>query len=272
MGEYGKHFFLESVKRVAYLFVGALLVLGWNNWQTSDLEYRQGTKNGYLHTSLGQQGLTMAYEGKPLKNISVVEFTIFNRTSRQFSDVDLLFSVVGPESQMTLVSSGIIPPHGLPHSETVEELPVKDTRTKKFRLKVIPKQHDTDYFDAVFVFDGEKAPSMSVVSLSKDVSIGAYREWKDTIKALARLLIIIVFLYTITFSVPSLLKHFFGPRHHRKFVKRFLQHAAKLREQGELKSTDEQAIADASKIYASFTLPKTNKLWSKIFGAQHFDY
>ena len=35
----------------------------------------------------------MAYKDKPLNNVSFVEFGIFNRTSKQFVDVDLAFSV-----------------------------------------------------------------------------------------------------------------------------------------------------------------------------------
>jgi hypothetical protein len=196
----------------------------------------------------------MAYEGKPLKNVSVVEFGIFNRTSRQFGDVDLVFSVDDPKSQMTLVSSGIITPSGLPHAETVEELPVKevkDTRTKKFRLKVIPKQRATEYFHAVFVFDGEKAPAMSVVSLSKDVSIGTYQEWKDITKILLISLVFMSLVFAIMVAVSSLIEHFVGPRRHRKSIERFTtghflrsqwQHR-KQRESCSLHLTSKQAVA-----------------------------
>ena len=84
---------------------------------------------------------------------------------------------------MTLVSSGINTLNGLPPADTVEKVPAdQNTRTKKYRLKVVPKQSKTANFHAVFVFAGEKAPSMSVVSLSKDVALEAYQGWKDIIK------------------------------------------------------------------------------------------
>jgi len=89
LGEYRRHIFGEAVKGLTAAFVGALLLWGGQKWVASDLEYQQISRNGYLSTPLGQQGLTIAYEGKPLKNVSVVEFGIFNRTSRQFGDVDL---------------------------------------------------------------------------------------------------------------------------------------------------------------------------------------
>jgi hypothetical protein len=88
LGEYSKHMFGEAVKGLTAAIVGALLFWGGQNWLTSDLEYRRVSRNGYLSAPLGKQGLTMAYEGKPLKNVSVVEFGIFNRTSKQFGDVD----------------------------------------------------------------------------------------------------------------------------------------------------------------------------------------
>jgi hypothetical protein len=248
--------------------LGALLFWGGQAWITSDLEYKRVSRNSYLSAPLGKQGLTMAYEGKPLKNVSVVEFGIFNRTSRQFGDVDLLFSVDDPKSQPTLVSSDIITPGGLPQADTVEKLPAKDTGTKIFRLKVIPRQRETEYFHAVFVFDGEKAPSMSVVSYSKDVSIRAYQDWKDIIKP--GLLGVIIGIF-VPIGVGTLIGYIAEPRRHRKSVERFAQHAAELQKRGELKSADEQAIADARTIYASFTRPKSGKVWSKIFGEQRFD-
>jgi hypothetical protein len=274
--EYRKLISGEAVKGftagvVSVVFPFLLYWVG-QTWFTGELEYRQFAKNGYLASQLGQQGLTMAYGGKPLKNISIVEFLITNQTSRQFTDIDLVFSVVDSKDPMALVSSSIITPPGLPQTETVEELPAKDSLTKKFRLKVIPKQRKNEYFDAVFVFDGEKAPSMSVVSLSKDVSIGAYQEWKSFIKPL--LVLAAIYSLMIIF-IPgtgfSLTEHFFGPKRHRRAIKRFVEHAAELRKNGKLKSTDEQVITDAATIYASFTRPKQPNVWSKIFGAQHFD-
>lgn len=180
--EYGKYISGEAVKGftagVVAVVLSALVFWAGQTWFTSELEYTRLSRDDYLAKAIGQQGLTMAYEGKPLKNVSIVDFIITNRASRQFTDVDLVFSVDDSKSPMTLLSSGVIPPIGLPRDEVVEEQPVKNTRTKKFRLKAIPKQYKTEYFDAFFLFDGEKAPSMSVVSFSNEVSIGAYQEWK----------------------------------------------------------------------------------------------
>jgi hypothetical protein len=94
--EYGKYISGEAVKgvtnAVVYTVLGMALFWAGQKWFTSELEYRQFSKNGYLNAALGQQGLQMAYEGKPLKNVSIVDFIITNQAYRQFTDVDLVFS------------------------------------------------------------------------------------------------------------------------------------------------------------------------------------
>jgi hypothetical protein len=123
---------------------------------------------------------------------------------------------------------------------------------------VIPKQPNNAYFHAVFVFDGENAPSMSVVSLSKDVSIGVYSEWKDMVKPF----IIFVLLSALFYVIIKLYDRWDRAR----LIGRFSQHATELRKRGELKSTDEQAIGDAITIYSSFLRRKTSKVLPKLFG------
>jgi hypothetical protein len=137
----------------------------------------------------------------------------------------------------------------------IEEQPVKNTRTKKFRLKVIPKQHKTEYFDAFFLFDGEKAPSMSVVSLSAGVSIGASPQWKIMVKIIAFFVFIILLVIGLAILFDRLGR--------QKQLGRFRQYATELREKGKLQSTDEQAINDAVTIYDSYTRLTLPKFWAK---------
>ena len=96
---------------------------------------------------------------------------------------------------------------------------------------------------------------------------GAFRVWKDVTVALLQTIIGFTIL---VFSFGSLVDHFIAPRSYRKSIERFVQHAVELRKNGGLKCADEQAIADARTIYASFARPKPSKVWSKIFGAQRF--
>lgn len=259
----------EAVKGTTAACVGAALLWAGQQWFTTDLEYREVARNSYLSTMLGQQGLTMAYAGKPLNNASIVDFTIYNRTAKQFSNVDLLFSVDDPKSSATLISSGIVTPTGIPQSEVIEEIPVKDASVKKFRVKALPKQTENEYYDAVFVFDGTKAPRMSVISLSNDVSIGRYRDWKDVVEFF---LIFGLPIIGLVFALSSVIDYFSEPRRHRRMVERFAKYAADLSEAGELQSSDPVALVDAGTIYAAFTRPKPSKIWSKIFPAQKFEY
>ena len=138
---------------------------------------------------------------------------------------------------------------------------------------MIPQLPKNEYFDAVFVFAGEKAPSMSVVSLSKDVAIRANQEWKELIKLFFQGALIGLVVLTIPiFLIGSFIDYFSGPGTHSKSVERFVQHADELQKNGELKSVNQEVIAGARTIYASFIRPKPNKVWSKLFGEQRFDY
>jgi hypothetical protein len=124
---------------------------------------------------------------------------------------------------------------------------------------VIPRQHKTEHFDAIFVFDGEKAPLMSVVSVSKEGSIGEYQEWKTMVKGGGFLMLVFAFII----GAGMLLDRFIGrPR----LIRQFRQHATELQKKGELKSAEEQVISDAITIYTSF-ITRPGKIWSKIFGS-----
>jgi hypothetical protein len=125
---------------IVLLIVGGLLSLAGQKWVNSDLEYKVTSRDAYLSALLGQQGLNMAFKGKPLKNVSVVEFSIFNRTSKQVNNADLIFSI--DEKASALVSSDVTPPHGMSKKETVEPIAPKDLKdqsVRKFRLKIVPK-------------------------------------------------------------------------------------------------------------------------------------
>ena len=271
MAEYKKHVVGEVTKGITATIVGALLFLFGQQWLNSDLEFKQLSRNAYLSIPLGHQGLTMAFDGKPLKNVSVVEFSVINRTSKQIANADLVFTV-DDDSSPTLVSGGIIPPKGISADEAIEELSSKDAKARKFRIRVIPKQRDSEYFHAVFVFEGEKAPSMSVSSSSGDVAIAPYQQWKDnTIEAVVFFALFCLWV-AAQIALTTFIEFFFEPRKHKKQVERFAEHSVSLLKEGKLKSSDPEALADAGTIYASFARPKPSKLWSKILPEQRFEY
>ena len=270
MIEYKKHFGGEAIKGITAGIVGAFLVLFSQQWFNSDLEFKQVSRDAYLASPLGQQGLAMAFNGNPLKNVSIVEFSIINRTSKQVGNADLIFKI-DDEASPALVSGGIIPPRGISAPEAIEELSSKDIKAKKFRIKVIPKQRDSEYFYAVFVFDGNKAPAMSVSSASGAVAIIPYQNWKDTIIGIVAFLGIICVWAAIVITFTSLIDYFRVPKNHKKQVERFASHASGLQTEGKLKSTDPESIADAKTIYALFIRPKPSKFWSKFLPEQRFE-
>lgn len=272
MAEYKKHVVGEATKGITAGIVGALLLFAGQKWFSSDIEYKQSSRDAYLSAPLGQQGLTMAFDGKPLKNVSVVEFTIFNRTQKQIANADLVFLVEDQDPTAKLVSAGVIPPRGMSQAEVVEELPSRDPKARKFRIRILPKQQGSEYFHAVFVFDGDKSPPMSLSSASGDLPVIPYKQWRDTIAQLPFILALLAAMVLMQIVLPSLLEYFIAPRKHKKNVERFAAHAQELKKNGNLKSTDSGALVDAADIYASFTRPKASKFWSKLLPEQKFEY
>jgi hypothetical protein len=258
---------------IVLLIIGGLLSFAGQKWVNSDLEYKVTSKDAYLSAPLGQQGLNMAFKGKPLKNVSVVEFSIFNRTSKQVNNANLIFSI--DEKASALVLSDVIPPHGMSKKETVEPMPPKDPKdqsVRKFRLKMVPKLQDSDSFHAVFVFEGEKAPSVSLHGSSGEISVVPYQAWKNTIIGLIVVLIVYTLIGILWFTLCSLIKYFIlEPRIYKERIRAFVDHAKQLQHDGQPNLDNPQVIEDARKIYASFIKPKSSKFWSKMFPAQQLE-
>ena len=156
--------------------------------------------------------------------------------------------------------------------EVVDNLETKEPGARKFRLKVVPKQRDNEYFHAVFVFEGERAPSMNISSTSGDVSIVPYQHWKDTVAATMLAVGIVMILFAVQITVTSFLEYFVEPRRHKKEVERFALKASELKNENKLHSSDPSSLVDAAAIYAEFSRPKSSRFWSKILPDQKYEY
>jgi hypothetical protein len=232
----------------------------------NDLEYKVTSTDAYLSAPLGQQGLTMAFGGKPLKNVSIVNFSILNRTPKQVKDAELEF-FVDKNAGSALVSSDIIPLRRISKKENVENLTSKDPNVRRFRLKIVPMQQDDEHFNAVFVFAGEKAPHMSVISKTGEVSLVQYEGLKDFVVKILIFVVLNLAFWVYLFYQDDFV---WRPRSHKKRVERFEEHVKQLQSDGQL-NADPQFLEDANKVFTSFTKPKPYKFWSKILPAQHFE-
>lgn len=266
MGDFRNQAMGAAFKAFITAVVGVILGLAGDRWLNSELEYKIASRDGYLSAPLGERGLTFFHDGKALSNVSLVEFGFFNRTSKQFGDVDLAFTISDPKHEFTLVSAGITTPNGIPNADVIEAIGSKNPQTRTFRVKVIPKQRDAEFFHAVFVFAGDKAPQMSVVSLSKDAPIEPYKEWKDATKVILILVVAVVCAIIFLVLFFSLVDHFVEPRIHKRRVKKFEAHAREMDAAGQVSFSTPDALGDAIKAYASFTKPPTSKFLSRIFG------
>lgn len=255
---------LELLKSLITALVGAFIFFLTQQWTDNDLEFRNVSREAYLSSLIGEQGLSLKHESKELKNISIVEFGIFNRTSRNFNDVNLIFTPEKSNEKPKLISSTLIPPNGLPLKDTIDELPTKEPNSKGFSIKVIPKQKDNEYFHAVFIFEGEKAPKMTVTSTTSAAAIVPYREWKDNIKVLILTVATFTLAILISFLIASLLEHIFAEKNHRKLIEKFKSYISNLQETGKIKPLDNNQIAATVEIYKLYTKPKINIIWKRL--------
>lgn len=269
--EYKKHIFGEATKGIVAALVGAVLFWFSQQWLNSDLEYTVASRDAYLSAPLGQQGLAMNFNNKSLKNVSIVEYSIINRTNKQIANAELLFTV-DDKSTPFLVSAGIQAPQGLSTPEVVENLIARDSNSRKFKLKVIPKQLNNEYYHAVFVFEGDKAPTMSVSSISGDISIIPYLKWKDTVIVYALLTAFFSLVFATFIIVTTLIDYFQKPFLHTKQVDSFVDLAKQLQNNGKLLSTDPAALIDAGVIFAEYARPKPSRFWSKFLKKQNYTY
>jgi hypothetical protein len=258
---------LDGLPQGVLLFIiGGLITFVGPKLLHSDLEYKVTSTDSYLSAPLGQQGLTMAFGGKPLKNVSIVEFSILNRTSKLFKDIELEF-FIDTKSGSALVSSDIIPPRRISKKENIENLTSKDPNVRRFRLKIVPTQQDNEHFNAVFVFAGEKAPHMSVINKTGEVSLVQHEGLKDFV-----ILLITLFLpyFLLALYLFYRIDFVWLPRSHKKRIKRFEEYIKQLQSDGQL-NAEPQFLKDASKVFTSFTKPKPYKFWSKILPARYFE-
>ncbi|WP_457930202.1 hypothetical protein ACT51I_19325 [Pseudomonas aeruginosa] len=125
MSEFQKNILSETSKQIVALALGAIALYATQKWTNSDLEYIKISRDAYLSTPLGNQGLKLSYDGEELKNISIVEFGIYNRTSREIKNSKLIFSYQDPEKKYKLISGDITTPNGIPKNEIIEESFIK---------------------------------------------------------------------------------------------------------------------------------------------------
>ncbi|WP_457930204.1 hypothetical protein ACT51I_19330 [Pseudomonas aeruginosa] len=128
----------------------------------------------------------------------------------------------------------------------------KNNSSKSFNIKIIPTQKEKEYFHATFVFDGNKAPEMSVVEISEGASIIPYQEWKDTIKALVILSLAIIISIIFALLFVSFLEFVYSKKTHNSAIKKFRHHIEKMKKEGLLETTTDIEENTAVKIYESF--------------------
>ena len=262
MNKYKEYFIGSIISTVGSVIIG-LSVWFWQQWSINDLEYKEGIKNSYLSASLGQQGFSMAYNEQPLKNISVVEFLIYNRTQKQVGEFELLFLIKDIKAAPKLVSSSLISSTGVPQFEAVDEIVSNDPSVIKYKIKIFPKQNnDSEYFDAIFVFDGDKTPEINL--LAKGISLKKYSQWREVSIALIAAIVLGFLMGGLIIIILNCFDFYFSSRRHKKNINSFIEYIRTVPN-----SFDSNTLLEIKKVYSDYKKPKYEIL-SKIFGERKY--
>jgi hypothetical protein len=171
----------KVLETIVIIFVSGVATLWF--FGTPELEYRSGYRDKYFNIlSKAPKELTLEYRGERIENISVFDFNIFNRTLKDISGVRLYFrmSPKGAGKVPEIISKGLYPPTPLPEVGITE----KDTGTENlyaFDIDTLKRTGSNSFYTVRFIFKGTETPEVAVSTLTKDVDIKEYSNWRDYI-------------------------------------------------------------------------------------------
>jgi hypothetical protein len=270
MSENKKHVHGEFVKGITSGITLSVLgvVMAWMGsiGINHDVEYKVATRDAYLSSTLSQQGFAMAFNGKPLNNVSAIEYTIVNRTGKQIGNAELIFKIED-KNIPTLVSAGIVAPNGIATSELIEEIPSKNLAVRKYKIKVLPVSAE-DGFRAVFVFNEEKAPSMSIASGQGDLTLIPYKAWRDITWAIFW----VILFYAVLFFLMRIYEYIKEPIQHAKKIEAFIEFAEEYYIKNKLIIENDEEIGKLLTAYTEYMKPKPSKFFGWLLPNRSFKY
>lgn len=169
----------KAIETIVVIIVGGVVTL-WA-FGTPELEYKSGYKDKYFNIlAKVPKELTLEYRGERIENISVFEFAIFNRTWKDISGVRLYFKITPKEEGKVpeIISRAVYPPTPLPEIGITE----KETGTANlyaFDIDTLKRTGSNSFYLARFIFKGTETPGVAVSTLTKDVDIREYSNWRE---------------------------------------------------------------------------------------------
>lgn len=154
----------------------------------------------------------IAVDGKPQKNLSVMDVYLFNRSYKDLKNIPITFEFYKNDGSVLprLLGKQLKIPKTFP-KDSVIEVPQTDSKHVRYKISSMPaaEKYETDFI-ASFVFLGEESPKVRVQSDytdNKAISIYEYdkekREKKATIILLSIFIPFLVVLIVCLIWVPK---------------------------------------------------------------------
>jgi hypothetical protein len=164
----------DYISKVILLIIGYLLasVVSFMTPDTADIEYSKICRDKFYDKSLRHREVEWHYKDQTVETMSVCQFYIHNRTSKDIPGVKLYFRVVpkGESKVPEILSKNLYPPERLPRVG-IKEVNEGIDNLYAFDIDVVKKTEEKDSYMAEFLFKGVSAPEMSVSTNTKDVTV-----------------------------------------------------------------------------------------------------
>lgn len=205
---------LSEIVKASIISAATIFITLWLT-STSELEYREGSKAPYFkYPDSIAKDLEILHKNIPVKNISIVEYAIHNRTFSGFKDVTIYVNL-NESKAFHLISRNLRPPKNLPNIG-IEDLPNEKDGLYGFTVKSLKRTGD-DYYYLSLVFEGDEAPKTSISVANQDIDLVPYKTWKDTIYTVA----IAIAVYAVFLTPLAMWFFSAGERTKSRFYNRF---------------------------------------------------
>lgn len=251
--ESGKLIILETLKAILIITV-TLLATAWFTG-SNDIEYKNKSIEQYFRVPDAiSKELKLFHINTEIKNISVLNYGLFNRTFSDHEKVDIYLSLKA-KNPPKLISSKLYPPERL-SAKGITEVKTNNPNLLAFNVETLKKSKDGDYYLINLIFEGEVIPEVSISTNNKNLELVEYKEWKDYIWAI----LIVIIGYAVLLAPFVFWAHYSGKRSKNRFVKNLRSSWKK----EELGLTPKQ-IESVEKAYVEVRDKKNESVLKRIF-------
>lgn len=199
-----KNFLIYAIN----IAIGAVITIFVTyKFDNSEIEYKDSKKEQYLNMSNEAfKDLNLSYLNKKIENISMYQVAFFNKTYKEFENVNLYFTLKSRDGVNTpnLINKEFFAPSNLPSNIGISEIKKIKDDLYMVNIKVMKKTPDDKYYLARFIFEGDKLPDINFSTPENiNLEIVEYsntKEWIIIITFITIVLLIFIIIMSIVGS------------------------------------------------------------------------